>query len=227
MRVMDFILEIACPDEQMEEIVLAHLSLTASTGSFASGEMLHAYFHSSSDRDAAARALAELPVEMRSVDEERTDWLAAYQQSLKPIFIGESFVVAPDAKLIPANTKRLPLVIPQEQAFGTGSHESTALCIEMLESIDVRGKCGLDVGAGSGILALAMRRLGAKKVIAFDNDLDAYGALRENAMRNGIDLALFIGTLDALRGGIFDVITMNIFPEVIVPMLPQVCKHLR
>lgn len=227
MRVIDFILEIACPDEQMEEIVLAYLSLTASTGSFSAGKVLRAYFSSPSDRDAAAKTLAAFPVQLRNMEAERTDWLAAYQQSLKPIFIGESFLVAPDAKLIPGDAKRLPLVIPQEQAFGTGSHESTALCIELLESIDLRGKRGLDVGAGSGILALAMRRLGAKKVIAFDNDLDAYGALRENAMRNAIDLALFIGTVDALRGGTFDVITMNILPEVIIPTLPQVRKHLR
>src|SRR5205085_810404 len=117
------------------------------------------------------------------------------------------------------------IVVPQEQAFGTGSHETTSLCIETLESLDLRGKRGLDVGSGSGILAIAMLRLGASRVIAFDNDADAYGALRDNRMRNGIAdgaMPLFIGGTEALRGGSFDVVTMNIIPEVIIPLLPQV-----
>lgn len=222
----DYILEIACPDEQTEEIVQAYLALTATTGSFVDDRVMHAYFGAASEREAAAKILEELSLQMQNVDAERTDWLARYQQSLEPLFIGRSFVVSPDAALIPANSGRHTLVIPQEQAFGTGSHETTSLCIELLESFDLQGKRGLDIGAGSGILALAMRRLGAQKVIAFDNDPDAYAALRENCIRNGIDLSLFIGTLDALRGGRFHVITMNILPEVIIPILPQAMRHL-
>jgi len=97
--------------------------------------------------------------------------------------IGESFIVAPDARLIPAGERRHPIIVPQEQAFGTGSHETTSLCIEMLEGLDIRGRRGLDIGTGSGILAIAMLRLGAAKVIAFDNDVDAYGPLRDNQIR--------------------------------------------
>src|SRR5581483_80035 len=93
-----------------------------------------------------------------AVDRPRVDWLQLYQQSLQPLFIGRSFVIAPDASLIPPDTGRHELIIPQELAFGTGSHESTALCIELLEELDLRGKRVLDAGAGSGILALAMLR---------------------------------------------------------------------
>jgi ribosomal protein L11 methyltransferase len=119
------------------------------------------------------------------------------------------------------------LVVPQEQAFGTGSHETTSLCIELLEALPIRGRLGLDIGSGSGILALAMHRLGAAKVVAFDNDTDAYGALRDNRIRNGVPPAavpLFIGSVEALRGGAFDVVTMNIIPEVILPLLDDVAK---
>jgi len=122
----------------------------------------------------------------------------------------------------------LPIVVPQEQAFGTGSHETTALCIELLESIDIAGKRGLDIGTGSGILAIAMHHLGAAKVIAFDNDRDAYAAMRDNRMRNGVDeskMPMFIGGIESLRGGTFDVVTMNIIPEVIIPLLPEVVRH--
>jgi ribosomal protein L11 methylase PrmA len=78
-----------------------------------------------------------------------------------------------------------------------------------------------------------MHRLGAKKAIAFDNDTDAYGALRDNRIRNSVPedaMPLFIGSVEALRGGTFDVVTMNIIPEVIIPLLgdvvPRVASHL-
>jgi len=130
--------------------------------------------------------------------------------------------------LIPSGTTRHALVVPQEQAFGTGSHETTSLCIEILDTLDIAGKRGLDIGAGSGILALAMCRLGVDHVIAFDNDVDAFAALRDNRVRNGVEAArmpIFIGGLEALRGGAFDVVTMNIIPEVIIPLLGAVKRH--
>lgn len=210
-----YILEV----EGDEEEILTRLFLTATSGSMSENGVVSAYFDSPADRDAALPLLEGFTT--RAVDRDRVDWLELYQQSLHPLFIGSRFVVAPDASLIPPDTDRIALVVPQEQAFGTGSHETTSLCIELLESIDLRGKRGVDVGAGSGILALAMLRLGAEKVVAFDNDLDAYAALRENAMRNELHPSLFIGGIEALRGAEFDIATMNIVPEVIMAILPQ------
>jgi len=219
-----YILEI----EGDEDLILARLYLTASTGSTTENGLVSAYFDSEGDREAAAEALDGFTT--RKVDRDRVDWLDLYQQSLHPLYIGERFIVAPDAALIPKDNDRLQLVVPQEQAFGTGSHETTSLCIELLETLDLAGKRGLDVGAGSGILALAMMRLGAEKAIAFDNDLDAYAALRENMVRNEVlhgHMSIFIGGIEALRGGVFDVVTMNIIPEVIIPILPEVTRHVR
>ena len=214
----DYILEI---DSDDDDIIEARLFLTASTGNVTANGVISAYFDSARDRDEARAMLSELVT--RAVDRERVDWLELYQQSLQPMFIGNRFIVAPDASRIPNDTDRLSLVVPQEQAFGTGSHETTSLCIELLESIDLHGKRGLDIGAGSGILALAMRRLGAPTVIAFDNDPDAYAALRENRMRNSIDdVSIFIGSIESLRRTDFDIATMNIVPEVIIPIVPQI-----
>lgn len=231
----DFILDISFDvrDTTLEELVQSRLYLTPSTGS-SSAEVngtatISAYFDSAEERDQAAAGLRDLDgIELHATDRERLDWLDRYQQSLEPLFIGEHFVVAPDPALIPSDTARYELVVPQEQAFGTGSHETTSLCIEILETLDVTGKRGLDVGAGSGILALAMCRLGAVQVIALDNDVDAFSALRENRLRNAVGAAqmpLFIGSLDALRGGLFDIVTMNIIPEVIIPLLADVKRH--
>lgn len=223
---IDFLLEIDFEDPADEERIQSLLFLTASTGSTSTQNTVAAYFDTPADRAAAAALLREF--ETRALDRERVDWLDRYQQSLEPLFIGERFVVVPDPSLLPASAD-LTIVVPQEQAFGTGSHETTSLCIELLESLDLRGKRGLDIGAGSGILALAMHRLGAAKAIAFDNDTDAYGALRDNRIRNGVPdsaMPLFIGSVEALRRGAFDVVTMNIIPEVIVPLLEAVVRRL-
>lgn len=231
----DFILDISfdARDAALEDLVQSRLFLTQSTGSSSADAngttIISAYFDSVSERDAAAVELRDIAgIEIHATEHERIDWLEHYEQSLEPLFIGERFVVAPDASLIPSDTNRFSLVVPQEQAFGTGSHETTWLCIEILESLNVAGKRGLDIGAGSGILALAMCRLGAQQVIAFDNDVDAFAALDENRVRNGIEPArmpLFIGGVEALRGGTFDIITMNIIPEVILPLLGDVQRY--
>jgi ribosomal protein L11 methyltransferase len=225
----DYILELSfdARDATLDEEIQSRLFLTSSSGSSSTEingtTIVSAYFNSSDERDEAANVFDGFDVELHRTDRPRVDWLEHYQQSLEPLFIGERFIVAPDASLITGD--RMSIVVPQEQAFGTGSHETTSLCIETLESLDLRGKRGLDIGSGSGILAIAMLRLGASRVIAFDNDVDAYGALRDNRLRNGIadeSMPLFIGGTEALRGGSFDIVTMNIIPEVIIPLLPQV-----
>jgi len=223
---IDYILSIEFEDPADEDVIQSRLFLTNSTGSTSTQNTIEAYFDSPEDRDAAAALLAGY--ELQAFDRERQDWLERYQQSLEPLSIGRRFVIVPDAAMV-TEAEVLRLIVPQEQAFGTGSHETTSLCIEVLESLDVQGKRGLDVGAGSGILALAMHRLGAAKAIAFDNDPDAYGALRDNRIRNGVPdeaMPLFIGSVEALRGGVFDVVTMNIIPEVILPLLGDVVTHL-
>ena len=231
----DYILDLSfdASDAALEELVQSRLYLTPSTGSSSievnGTTTSSAYFDTAEERDDAARDLANIEgIDLHAIDRERIDWLDRYQQSLEPLFIGEHFVVAPDAALIPSDTIRHAIIVPQEQAFGTGSHETTSLCIEILETFDIAGKRGLDVGAGSGILALAMLRLGAAQVIAFDNDADAFAALNDNRVRNGVGdarMPVFIGGLDALGGGVFEIVTMNIIPEVIIPLLGEVKRH--
>src|ERR1700687_5424261 len=164
-------------------MIFGRLFLTRSEGNTSGQGVMSAYIDSAPDRDAAAEALRDLPVKLRLDEQERVDWLDQYHQSLTQLFIGNTFVIAPDESLLTSDRQHR-LVIPQAQAFGTGSHESTALCIELLEEIDLRDAAGLDIGSGSGILALAMLRLGAQKVMAFDIDLDAFRPLRDNRARN-------------------------------------------
>jgi len=224
--VIDYVLAIEFEDPADEDVIQSRLFVTGSTGSTSTTNTVEAYFDFAEDRDAAAELLGDF--ELQRIDRTRVDWLELYQQSLQPMFIGARFVVVPDPSLLPEDSDRLTLIVPQEQAFGTGSHETTWLCIELLETLPLKGIRGLDVGAGSGILALAMHRLGAHQVIAFDNDNDAYGALRDNRIRNGVSehaMPLFIGGVESLRGGTFDVVTMNIIPEVIIPLLGDIAAR--
>lgn len=181
-------------------------------------------------RTEAIEALNALDgVEARISTRKRIDWLQHYEQSLAPLFIGERFLVAPRADLA-AGSSRIAIVVPQEQAFGTGSHESTAMCLELLESIDLAGSRCADVGTGSGILAIAMAKLGAAKVFAFDNDVDTWGVIDRNLERNDVSdgrVAVFYASAEALGAGAFDVVTMNILPHVIIELLPHVVPALR
>src|SRR5712691_5088343 len=123
---MDFVLEVKYrSDAEIDDEVQARLFLSASTGSSSidrDGETtVTAYFDSAASRAAAMETLRRLGAQLRIADRQRVDWLERYEQSLEPLFIGQKFVVAPDERLI-NGTDRLRIIVPQEQAFGTGSH---------------------------------------------------------------------------------------------------------
>lgn len=228
----DYILEIAYPPDRTEadDVIQGELYVLGSQGNVIEERggvvVVTAYFPSQEMRNHACANLMAIPgLDLREFDRDRVDWLSQYQQSLVAIPVGERFIVAPDERLVAGSTRE-PIIIPQEQAFGTGSHESTHLCIEMLETLPVAGRFAVDVGTGSGILAIAMAKLGARRVVAFDNDFyDTWGIVPRNCRRNGVDpskVLQFFGSVEALRGRRFTAATMNILPEVIIPCLPHV-----
>jgi ribosomal protein L11 methyltransferase len=114
-------------------------------------------------------------------------WAEAWREHFRPIPVGAGFVIAPPWDL-PAPSARLVLVIEPGRAFGTGRHGSTAGCLEALERVVVARvpDRAIDLGTGSGILAIALARLGVGHVIAIDDDPDAVAAAAANAERNGV-----------------------------------------
>ncbi len=234
---MHYVLDIVYPpgrpdlEDRVEGLLFLTFSLGSEIGTREGMTLVSCWFDTEEKRDEARGMLEGVEgLAMESSAREPADWLALYTQSLEPLFIGSRFVVAPAADLIPAGSERIAIVIPQERAFGTGSHESTALCLGMLEATDLAGKRGLDIGTGSAILAIAMARLGARKVFAFDNDMETWEVAPKNLARNGVEegrIGFFVGGIEALRGRpSFDVVTMNILPHVIVPALPEVMRVL-
>jgi ribosomal protein L11 methyltransferase len=135
-----------------------------------------------------------------------TDWHASYRASITPITVGP-LTIAPPWLAEPSDTT---LAIEMGQAFGTGHHETTTGCLAALLELDLAGRRVLDVGTGTGVLAIAAARLGAAEVVGCDTDPLAIEAAEENAARNGVDLALHLGSVDAVPPGTFDVVVANI-----------------
>jgi ribosomal protein L11 methyltransferase len=135
------------------------------------------------------------------------DWVARTHEAFPPLLIGEKFFVAAPWRSEPTPPGRLRLVINPGTQFGTGYHRCTQLCLEAMEKLIRPGDSVLDVGSGSGILSLAARLLGAKRVVACDIDPDAAGSG-----------SFFIGSVDAVGSGAFDVVVANINEDVMGPM---------
>jgi ribosomal protein L11 methyltransferase len=161
------------------------------------GETWRVFFSSAPLRDAAATHLEAVvaPSLLRTsaVDVPDEDWARRSQQNLTAITVDE-LVIAPPWD-IPAGGQAgapdLPvIVIEPSTGFGTGHHATTRLCLRILQQLELRGARVVDVGTGSGVLALAAWKLGAQDVIAVDNDPDALDNARDNIARNGAGAAI-------------------------------------
>jgi ribosomal protein L11 methyltransferase len=172
-------------------------------------------------RAAAASAGARL---VEVVPAEERDWAAEWRASATPIEVGEQFLVDPrepgdGGPAEPAG--RFLLRLPARTAFGVGSHESTRLAVELLEAQAVAGARVLDVGTGTGILALAALRLGARRVVACDLDPAAALLLASVMALNGARFDAFAGTVAALApAACFDLALVNVVPAEIAGDLP-------
>lgn len=157
------------------------------------------------------------------------DWLAPWREQARPFEVGERFLLDPrepeGAEPVEPGS-RILLRLPARRAFGVGSHETTRLILELLEEFPPDNARVLDVGTGTGVLALAARAQGARCVVAFDVDPVAAIQARDNARLNGFALHLFAGPVGALGPRArFDVILLNVIPELVRADLPAVAKH--
>jgi ribosomal protein L11 methyltransferase len=114
------------------------------------------------------------------------------------------------------------IVIRPSMGFGTAHHATTRLCLASLQHVDVRGQSALDVGTGSGVLAIALSRLGAASVLGIDDDPDALHAAEENLLLNrAADVTLRMGDARAMTPGTFSVITANLTGALLVETAAQ------
>lgn len=157
----------------------------------------------------------------REIKEE--DWLEAWKAQFTPLRIGR-FLVRP-SWIDVASGDAIPIVLDPGMAFGTGLHPTTQQCLEALSAIDLAARSLLDVGTGSGILAIAAAKRGASPVVGVDTDQLSIDAARENAERNGVAIPVGLGSAADVPGR-FDVVIANIVAPVLRTIAPDLAARL-
>ena len=152
---------------------------------------------------------------------EAIDWLAGFRESTRPFEVGERWWIDPhpDRPTAPPEGRRR-LVIEPRMAFGTGSHESTQAILVMLEDIEVSDCRVLDVGTGSGILALAAESMGAVSVVGIDIDETAIWVALENARRQewSSRVRYVLGSVECIACAEFDIVMCNMITSSFLPL---------
>ncbi len=216
------------PKKAGDEVVLGVLCLHGPLGFEIAGEDLVAYFREAESARIAGGALrARRVLHELTPDIPEGDPLEAYRAASRPFPVGRRLWIEPgESRGEPAPENRVTLRVPATRAFGTGSHASTRLALLALEDELLAGRSLLDVGTGSGVLALAAAGLGATRAVGLDTDADAVFVARENLRRHafGARVRLYAGPLAACAGE-FDVVVANMLAEEILPEAPRLLER--
>jgi ribosomal protein L11 methyltransferase len=185
---------------------------------FETGPDLNAVAH----KAAAEAGIGTLNYSIESVPEQ--DWVRATQSQFDPIHVADRLWIVPSWHTAP-QPDAVNIVLDPGLAFGTGSHPTTHLCLAWLCNHLQGGEKILDYGCGSGILAIAAKKLGAGKVIGVDIDPQAMIASRQNAEQNDVEAEFYLP--DAMPPGQADVVVANILSiplKMLAPLLAQACR---
>lgn len=175
---------------------------------------------------------ADLQIEISK--KQNKDWLDEYKKGVAPVAVGK-FYVRPSWCEGSQDPALIDMLIDPALAFGSGHHESTNMCLALLSELARDGMSALDVGCGSGILSIAMKKLGAK-VSACDTDEQAVTATQQNAEKNGVQIdKIWLGSVSSLKEQSssaaaqpqFDLIVANIIADVILILSADLKKALK
>ncbi|AAM24213.1 ribosomal protein L11 methyltransferase [Caldanaerobacter subterraneus subsp. tengcongensis MB4] len=170
--------------------------------------------------------VGNVKVEVSEVDEE--DWADSWKKYYKPLKVGKRIVVRPLWEEYSPKEGEIVIDLDPGMAFGTGTHETTKMCLQFLEDIVKPGAIVFDVGCGSGILSIAASKLGASYVYGADVDEMAVKIARENVKLNGLEnVEIFQSDLLKNFRGKADVIVANIIADAIIRLIPDVLPHLK
>ncbi len=213
------------------DLILATVDDFAPTAAESRGNNLRIFFQTSTARDAACAALAAARYRAEPVDVDDEDWARRSQENLKPVTVGW-ITVAPPAEEAEEDVAQVfrpapaaaglkscaTVVIRASMGFGTGHHATTRLCLRALQAVDLTGRFVLDVGTGSGVLAIAAVRLGAARAVGIDHDADAIQAANENLKLNQAAGAVgfLVADLSGARLPAADVVTANLTGAVLI-----------
>jgi len=176
----------------------------------------------------SATLTAEGPIGITFSEIPDEDWSRRWKEHFKPLMVGKRFLVSPTWDKTPSTPGCLIIRIDPGRAFGTGHHETTRLCLEWLESCRSDESSLLDVGTGSGILAIGAALLGFQRVVGIDNDPEAIEVAKENVMLNRLSekISLLCASPEALSSW-FDVVISNIESRTLISMSEAISTKLR
>jgi ribosomal protein L11 methyltransferase len=150
------------------------------------------------------------------------DWAEAWKERLNTLHIGQHIVVRPSWRAYTPAPGDVVIQLDPGQAFGTGVHPTTQMCLMALEALLRPGAEVLDLGTGSGILSIAAAKLGAGRVVALDTDAVAVKVARGNALANGVHDVISVGLGSLAEAvGSYDLVVVNILAKVILDMLRE------
>ncbi len=165
-------------------------------------------------------------VEEQEVDE--AEWAESWKRFFRVQHVGRRMVIKPSWQEYDPQEGELVVELDPGMAFGTGQHASTQLCIEFLEELVQKGATVVDVGTGSGILAIVSAKLGAAQVWAGDNDPVAVLTAQRNVTRNGVERVVSVHLAEGCEGAPeCDLLVANITAEVIEGLLPDFARCVR
>jgi ribosomal protein L11 methyltransferase len=189
---------------------------------------LCALFPADADRDALLHAIESFDPEIdlssvRFSEIEDQDWTRVWMDRFQPMPFGRRLWIYPWNIEPPADPSQVQAIVRLDPglAFGTGTHPTTALCLEWLDALDLDGLRVLDFGCGSGVLAIAALKLGAAAAVGIDNDPQAISASRDNAERNGVGGRLALHLPDEAPQDTFPVVVANILAGALDSLAEQ------
>lgn len=199
-----------------------------------SSSVIHLFI---SEEDNAAEAIeyleellrsAQIPYELLSNQINDSKWADGWKKFFKCTEIGEKLTIRPSWEEYENNNDRIVLSIDPGAAFGTGTHATTSLCLEILEKTISNDSTVLDIGCGSGILSIASVLLGAKSAIGVDIDAQSVKVAKENADINEVTdkTEYIVGDLADKISGKFNVVCANIVADVIIKLLENVGDYM-
>lgn len=226
-------------DSQLSEQLIAIFSQLGFEGFWEDGPVLRCFISSARWNDAMLSEIQNVAntirrsstsaiptISVKNVEDR--NWNEEWEKTIQPIHVTERIVITPTWHEYKAQPGELVLTIDPKMSFGTGYHETTRLVLKLMEKYVERETTLLDVGTGTGVLAIAGIKLGASSAIGVDNDEWSYNNAIENIGLNHVEdsVKIILGGIALVGEGKFDMIVANIQRNVLEPLLPEMKKLL-
>lgn len=235
MKYYEFVFEVP---EESREALTNRLSELGSKGFFEKGCAILAYFEESENPDELCSELSAYRDVLKSsgLDPDFTfrwsllpekDWNESWKSGFKPMDAGENLTIVPS--WLESDTARVRLIVDPGMVFGTGHHETTRTCLALIEKLsrDSAGKSFLDVGTGTGILAICAGKLGFSHATGVDTDPLCIESAKRNALLNRLENISFIGGDIHAVSGAFDIITANLLSGILTGIAHEIASGLK